>query len=337
MNLRFVLVPALCLAGLLACESGRAQHSSIDVRFLSIGQGDATLIHCPNDHYILIDAADTRYPQSSKLFRSAMEQEFQGKPRKLDLAVGSHAHADHLGSMQWVLENFEVNTYVDNGDKAETSLWSKLDKVRKKLLKQGKLEYINAKTAGSAEISVCPGADVSVEVFSPWSFSKKLTDPNDRSVVVRLTHGQISFLFVGDAHDNAEGVMLTQMDEKLRHDLAADVLKVGHHGSDTSSTAAFVMAVRPRMAVISSGKKDVGTNVQYKHPRASTLVTYTNWLKTTDKTLYTGSPFPSGKVWAFDNDKGWRQFARPDGLWLTTVDGDILVTSDGKKLDVKTH
>jgi len=311
----------------------------LEIRFLSVGQADATLIRCPDaNSYVLIDAADTRYPESSKRFRALLLEEFKGKPRKIDVVVASHAHADHIGSMQWLLENFEVATYVDSGDKAETALWSKLEKLRNRLSKQGRLKYVNAKKARSVEISVCPNADVSMEVFSPWAFSKKLTDQNDRSVIVRLTHKSISFLFVGDAHDTAEKVMLEQIDEDLRKKLDVDVLKVGHHGSHTSSTSSFILAVSPQLAIISSGEKDVGTNVGYKHPRFNTIVTYTNWFKSAERNRYGSVQFPKGKIWAYDSERrSWRQHTRPDGLWLTTIDGTIVVKSDGSKFDVETQ
>jgi competence protein ComEC len=239
--------------------------------------------------------------------------------------------------MQWVLETFAVGTYIDSGATAETTMWGKLDKLRKKLTKQGKLQYVNGRMAKSVDLPVCASSSVSLEVFSPWAFSKRLTDANDRSIVARLGHKGVSFLFVGDAHDTAEKVMLEQIDEELRKKLDVDVLKVGHHGSHTSSLSAFVLAVSPQMAVISSGQKDVGTNVRYKHPRHTTIVNYANWFKTADRSRYGSVELPGGNVWAYDKDRNWRQITRPDGLWLTTVDGTVVVRSDGSKLDVSTH
>ena len=331
---------AACACGLLfgvAWPAGgaSAQLSTLDVHFISVGQADATLVRCPaNKGYVLVDAADTRYPDSSKRFRAFLEAEFKDKPKKLDVVIASHPHTDHIGSMQWVLETFEVGTYVDSGATAETRIWGSLDKLRSKLKKQGKLQYISAKKSKSAELAVCPGANVTLDVFSPWAFASKLSDANDRSVVARLGHGNISFLFVGDAHDTAENVMLEQVDDDLRKKLDVDVLKVGHHGSHTSSTTAFILAVSPQLAVISSGQKEVGTNAGYKHPRFNTIVNYANWFKSADRSKYGSAPLPKGKVWAYDSSKKWRQSQRPDGMWLTTVDGTIVVKSNGAKLDL---
>jgi len=312
-----------------------AAAAGLEAHFISVGQADATLIRCPDSQsYLLIDSADTRYPESSQRFRAYIQKEFEGKPKSIAVAVASHPHADHIGSMQWVLENFTVQTYVDNGEKFDSAMWARLDKVRKKQVKQGKLRYINGKQVRTAKIEYCPDAGVSLEIFVPWAF-QSLSDSNDRSVVVRLTHRNVSFLFVGDAHDHAENVMLTQLDEGLRKKLDVQVLKVGHHGSDTSSTARFVMAVSPEIAIISSGEKGVGTNVRYKHPRFSTLDTYSIWFSNLDKGNSPPKHPQNGTIWAFDAArKTWRQHDRPRGLWLTTQDGTVVVQSDGNTLNV---
>ena len=322
------------LAGLsfalaLAAQAGAAP--VLEAHFISVGQADAVLVKCPDGQTaMLVDSADTRYPGSKDRFRAYLQKEFKGKPQKIAVAVASHPHNDHIGSMQWVLETFDVGTYVDNGEKYDSTLWQNLDKVRKKQLKAGKLKYINGKQAQSAQIPLC--ADVTVEVFVPWAFSDKLTDTNDRSVVVRLAHRKVSFLFVGDSEDPGEAVML---DDALRKKLVADVLKVGHHGSDTSSTAKFVMAVSPQLAVISAGERGVGTNTRYKHPRYSTLDTYSTWFANVDKGAASPKHPANGKVWAYDAaKKTWRQHERPKGLWLTVQDGTVIVRSDGERFEV---
>jgi len=322
----------LCLAlacVLVAFSAGAAP--VLEAHFISVGQADAVLVKCPDGvTAMLVDSADTRYPGSKDRFRKYLQKAFEGKEQKIALAVASHPHNDHIGSMQWVLETFEVGTYVDNGEKYDSTLWQNLDKVRKKQVKAGKLKYVNGKQAQSAQLPLCP--EVSVEVFVPWAFSNKLTDTNDRSVVVRLTHRKVSFLFVGDSEDPGEAVML---DDDLRKKLTADVLKVGHHGSDTSSTAKFVMAVSPQLAVISAGEKGVGTNTRYKHPRYSTLDTYSTWFANADKGAGSPKHPPNGKVWAYDAaKKTWRQHERPKGLWLTVQDGTVVVRSDGERIDV---
>lgn len=309
-----------------------AQESTarLEVRFIDVGQADAILVRCPDgEHYLLIDAGDTRYPGSSAAFRAYLLREFEGKPKpwKIALVIASHPHADHIGSMQWVLENFDVETFVDNGQKFESTTWVNLDRVRRKQVERAELTYVNGKEVGRAELEFCPDPLVTVEILVPWAI-RSLSDTNDRSVIVRLTYKDTSFLFVGDAEAHAEEVMLA-LEEELRQKLDVDVLKVGHHGSDTSSTSEFVVAVSPELAVVSSGKKGVGTNARYKHPRFSTLLTYTNWLKNRDGDAHP----PNGRVWAFDAVRGrWRQHTRRAGLWMTPKDGTVIVRSDGETL-----
>lgn len=92
---------ALVLAFVAFCSGSFAQSDKnyLDVHFISVGQGDATLIRCSrSDRFMLIDAADTRYPNSAKQFKDYLETVFKGRPKRLDVVVVSHPHADHIGS-----------------------------------------------------------------------------------------------------------------------------------------------------------------------------------------------------------------------------------------------
>lgn len=197
--------------------------------------------------------------------------------------------------------------------------------LRRKLVKQGRLNYVNGKKNSLDEIDFCP--KVKMRIVEPWAM-KDLSDTNDRSVGVWLKYRETSFLLVGDMEAAAEQVLLDELDDADRKMLKVDVLKVGHHGSDTSSTARFVKAVSPEHAIISSGQKEVGTNVGYKHPRLSTVRTFNDTFSDRDE---------NGRVWAYDKaNERWRQQARREGLWVTTKDGSVGVTSDGEKIRVKT-
>jgi len=316
---------------LLAASHLRAANGKLEVTFFDVGQADAILVTCPDgNHHLLIDSGDTRYPKSSKNFRAFLANAFAGKSNHLDIVVASHAHTDHIGSMEWVLTNFRVDTYVDNGDaSAESTTFGKLQKERLRQTKAGKLNYIKGSQNSFSELDFCPS--VKMQIFLPWATKPSLADPNDRSVAVRLDHGQKSFLFVGDIEGEAESVMLNQFTADQRDRLNVNVLKVGHHGSDTSSSAGFVMAVSPEIAVVSVGKKDTGTNVGYKHPRLSTLRTYEDWFNQHQPAV-TNNPV---KIAAYDGKTGaWKQQTRPKGMWLTVKDGTITVTSDGHDLKV---
>lgn len=323
----------LAVVFFLAVGSVGAQSGALTAKFFDVGQADAILITCPKgEHRLLIDAADTRYPGSADAFKKAMEREFDGKPKVLTTVVASHPHTDHIGSMKWVLENFEVETYVDNGQNVDTDIYGALKKVRDRLRKSGKLNYINGKQNSFEQVDFCPDAEL--EIFEPWAKRPSLSDTNDRSVGVRLTCMGKSFLFVGDMHTAAEEVILNDFSEAERNNVRAEILKVGHHGSDTSSSDKFVHHVRPEIAIISCGKKDVGTNARYKHPRLSTVREFFNWFE--EKPPPVAVPEPPGKVQAFDREaKKWRRQTRPAAMWLTPNDGTVTLTWDGGTMDVR--
>jgi len=327
-------IAAYCLIGviLLTVQSLHAANGKLEVTFFDVGQGDAILVTCPDgNHHMLIDSGDTRYPDSSKHFRAFLNAAFTNKPHHLDVVVASHEHADHIGSMQWVLTNYQVNTYVDNGDTADTTMFANLLTERRKQERAGKLNYIKGNENSFSEVDFCP--DVKMEIFLPWATVPSLSDQNDRSVAVRLDFKTNSFLFVGDIEGEAEQVMLNQFTDKQRALLDVDVLKVGHHGSDTSSREGFIMAVSPQIAVISCGKKGTGTNERYKHPRLSTMRHFDDWFKNNPPTVKA----TAAKIPAYDADTGaWKQQTRPSGMWLTVKDGTVTVTSDGKELKVNT-
>src|SRR6185369_13480914 len=119
---------SLCFALItLVAASLNAATGKLEVRFFDVGQGDAILVTCPEGkHHLLIDSGDTRYPNSSKNFRALLSDAFKNQPQVIDVAVASHVHTDHIGSMQWVLENFRVANYIDNGDTSEKTTYGNL-------------------------------------------------------------------------------------------------------------------------------------------------------------------------------------------------------------------
>lgn len=316
--------------GLVAPLSLSAANGKLEVTYIDVGQADAILVTCPDgNHHLLIDSGDTRYPGSSQHFRTFLTKTLTNKPPHLDVVVASHEHADHIGSMEWVLKSFRVDTYVDNGDTADTTLYANLLTERRKQVKAGKLNYIKGNQNSFSEVDFCP--ELKMEIFLPWETRPALSDQNDRSVAVRLDYKERSFLFVGDIEGEAEKVMLNQFTEAQRGRLKADVLKVGHHASDTSSLDGFIDAVSPQMAVVSVGKKDTGTNERYKHPRLSTLRHYDDWFKNHPPPVKASAV----KIPAYDADtRAWKQQTRPQGMWLTVKDGNVTVTSDGKDWNV---
>ena len=158
------------------------------------------------------------------------------KNRGVDYLVNSHPHPDHLQGLIFLLENFEIGKVWNNGEEAEDASLTE----RFLTLASGRLQ-----TMGREEGAQRIGG-VQVEFLHPPLIRKKgeILWGNDASLVLRLTYGEVSFLFAGDIESSAEGEIL-----KSGVNLRSTVLKVPHHGSKTSSTESFVKAVRPQYAV----------------------------------------------------------------------------------------
>lgn len=217
---------------------------SLEVHFIDVGQGDAALIRSPSGKAILIDAGG---PAAGAVVADYLEA--QGVT-SLDLAIGSHPHLDHLGGMLEVLQRVRPRIYMDPGfphplRQYDALLqWLEEEKVSVRLARAGR------------NITVEPG--LVLEFLWPKEplLSNTRSDANANSIVVRLVHGDVSFLFTGDAEAVTERQLLKQKDA-----VRATVLKVAHHGSRHSTSATWLKSVAPEATVMSLG----ATN-SYGHP-----------------------------------------------------------------------
>jgi competence protein ComEC len=230
-----LLVPLLVWSG--AVRAGPP--AVLTVTFFSVGQGDAALVRSPSGANILIDAGPAPEEVARKLAALGI--------RRIDLAVATHPHADHVAGFPAVLARFRVTLAVDPGCKGDSPYYA---------------EFLRAvRAAGVPFQHPRPGAallvgDVRVDVLGPERcFVGTDSDPNNDSMVLRVTVGSFSVLFPGDAEREAQEDLLRDRSGSL----AAQVLKVPHHGGDTSLDS-FIAAVHARLAVVS-----VGPN-RYGHP-----------------------------------------------------------------------
>ena len=221
------------------------------VTFFDIGQGDAILIEVPNGNQILVDGGP------GKAILGKLGRTLPFWDRSIDLLVLTHPHADHLDGLLEVSKRYHVEAVLTSG--AEHSIpeyqeW-------KELLSAKKIKVITAQAGQRIDA----GDGVMMDVFSPLNdFSgRSLKNPHDATVVTRLTNGNSSFLFMGDAEKSLEYRLL--LDSKFQI-LDSDVLKVGHHGSKTSSAEEFLAAVSPEVALIQVGRKN-----RYGHPHQEVL------------------------------------------------------------------
>lgn len=229
--------------GSLGGKVGRMERSSeLTVHFMDVGQGDAVLIACGGE-YMLIDAGDNSKGTAVQNYLTK-----QGV-KTLKYVVGTHPDADHIGGMDVVLYKFDCNTVIMPDVTSDTATYRDvLDAMKAKGYRNTVPKPGNSYTLGDARFVIAgPG--------------KAYEDTNNNSIVIRMTHGDNSFLFTGDMEEQAEADIL-----QGKVSLQADVLKVGHHGSSSSSSEAFLEAVSPSYAVISCGEDN-----SYGHPHAQTL------------------------------------------------------------------
>lgn len=249
-----------------AANSKAEAKGQLTISMLDIGQGDAVLIQTGAKN-ILIDTGDDKYYEDGKKGKENTQllTELQKlKIDHIDTLVMTHAHADHIGKADKVIAQYGVKELVYNGIPSTSKYFINALKA--------------AKANGTQQVKVKAGDvldfgnGVSFEIVSPSQSlidedtaaikAKKKVDVNNESVVGRLTFGNFAMLFTGDAEGPVEKTMASSYGKKLK----CQVLKAGHHGSKTSSTAEFLKLVQPESVVMS-----LGVNNQYGHPHEALL------------------------------------------------------------------
>lgn len=249
-----------------AANSKAEAKGQLTISMLDIDQGDAVLIQTGAKN-ILIDTGDDKYYEDGKKGKENTQllTELQKlKIDHIDTLVMTHAHADHIGKADKVIAQYGVKELVYNGIPSTSKYFINALKA--------------AKANGTQQVKVKAGDvldfgnGVSFEIVSPSQSlidedtaaikAKKKVDVNNESVVGRLTFGNFAMLFTGDAEGLVEKDMVASYGKKLK----CQVLKAGHHGSKTSSTAEFLKLVQPESVVMS-----LGVNNQYGHPHEALL------------------------------------------------------------------
>ncbi|MDS0524734.1 MBL fold metallo-hydrolase [Clostridium sp. SHJSY1] len=272
----FIPMTAIC------CEHDKINlenlSQNINVHFINVGQGDSILIQVNNKN-LLIDSG----PKDSK--KNIINYLDNLNIKKIDFLLATHPHEDHIGNMSEIIKKYDIKTFYSPKVISTTkSFESMIDALKSKNLK------INILKAGSSSIDL--GENTSVSIFSPNKdkyMSGNTENLNNYSPVILIRFGKNKFLFTGDAEKDVEKEILSS-----NIDIKADILKLGHHGSSTSTSEEFLNAVNPSIGVIS-----VGEDNSYGHPHKEVL----NLLN-------------SKKI----------------KILRTDIDGDIILSSDGKNI-----
>ena len=247
------------------------ENSNLIVHFIDVGQGDCTLLESEGE-FVLIDAGEKEYGDKVLSYIGSRGA------KELKYVIATHPHADHVGGLRTVLGGIDTENFITVETDCATYTWTKVLTV----VDKQDINYIDAEvgdtyTFGSARFTI----------MAP--LSDYYDGYNNYSVVTKVECGNIRFILAGDAEKESEYEMIS-----AGENLSADVLKCGHHGSSTSTTAKFLKAVNPAYAIISCGE-----NNDYGHPHKETM-----------KKL---------------NTLGCE-------IFRTDTDGTIVATTDGKEL-----
>ncbi len=217
----------------------------LKVVFIDVDQGDSALIILPNSRTMLIDSGE--YFAKDAVAHVLLEEGIT----RIDTLIATHPHSDHMGSMSAIIDSFECgDIYLPNAPSASKSFEALLDSIEEKGLNAIEGEY---------GMSIELDSTVDIEILSPSG--AEYESLNNYSIVIRIAYGNADFLFMGDAEAIIEEEIL-----KVGANVSADILKLGHHGSDTSSTEEFVLKVSPQYAIASCGE-----NNTYGHPHESVI------------------------------------------------------------------
>lgn len=233
-------------AGILPGQTESHSGTGLTVEFIDVGQGDCALIRCDGKN-MLIDCGEREYYQVVKNYLK------NNGISRLDIVVATHPHTDHIGGMYMLIEDFDIGTFIMPKISKSNIPTTKTYLNMISSLKEKSLSPDYAVVGKTYNLS---GAEI--EILGPVNNSDEL---NDMSVVCMLTYGKSKFLFTGDAETPSETDMINN-----GADLKCNVLKVGHHGSTTSSGERFLKKADPDVAVIS-----VGEGNDYEHPHTKIL------------------------------------------------------------------
>ncbi|MFB7158683.1 MULTISPECIES: MBL fold metallo-hydrolase [unclassified Lysinibacillus] len=244
-----LIVVLLCIFLLAGCtETLNTEKVSVTaghemrVHFIDVGQGDSIFIESPNGKTMLVDGGVKGAGQKVVSYLKELGV------NKLDIVVATHPDADHIGGLIPVLNSIDIGQFYDSGKVHTSQTFEEM----LTLIDTKNISYNVPKTGDRIAFD----DDINVKVLNA---NENATDNNDASIVLKLAYGNVSFLLTADA-----GMALEK--EMMQDDVKATILKAGHHGSNTSSSAEFIQKVHPEVTILSYGEGN-----KYGHPHAEVV------------------------------------------------------------------
>lgn len=243
-NLLIIILFAILIFLLInSKESTYENLDELEINYINVGQGNAVFVR-NKDKSLIIDGGNR---SSSSYYYNFIKNK---NLKKIDYMIASHYDEDHISGLISILKNFEVTNVLAPAYKRETKIYNSF----KRSLSNSNAKVINPKQGDKFYLG-----DAKVEIFWPKAYKNGVD--NDNSIVVKISYGNMSFMFPADASKNVEDQLIYS-----GYNLKSDVLMLGHHGSKYSSSKEFLEEVNPKLAIISVGK-----NNRYKHPSTEVL------------------------------------------------------------------
>ena len=245
---KWVIPPLVVVAILVWLTAATMPDDNLHISFLDVGQGDAILIQ-RGSQQVLVDGGPS--PQAIAL---ALGEEIPFWDRTIDLVILTHPHTDHITGLVEVLHRYKVNQVLYPALDFKSDIYDEW----LRLLKEKNIKYTPAQAGQQIKLG-----EVKIDVLNPSIpfLTDTESDVDNNGVVLRLERGEVRFLLTTDIMWEAESELITH-----RTNLTSTVLKVGHHGSATSTTTEFLAVVNPQLAVISVGKDN-----SFGHPSAEVV------------------------------------------------------------------
>lgn len=247
----FILLIGLNIAVYADVMSGNKR--DLELTFLDVGQGDAIFIRTPRGKIVFFDAGSKSlsYDSGERIIGPYLKRHGY---KRIDMLVLTHAHSDHIGGIEYLLDNFQVKQIIESGGGGHSEMYVRI---------------VNAANArGISRVSINAGDILPVDdalrfyMLHPFMPRDSSSNLNNMSIVTKIKYGGSSILLAGDAEEPDEKIMVRRYGSFLR----SDILKAGHHGSKTSSSAEFLSVVEPKDVIISVGRKN-----KFNHPSSEVV------------------------------------------------------------------